>query len=183
MTKHSGPDGELGRRVAALRRKARLTQVELAKRLGIARPYLAQIERGTVPSPDMAVRIAREADGGTVAEIDFGLLALDHHAPLIAGLVRQYVSYLASYVLPAQVPTGRPDGGAQPAYDAAYNILRGSALFEEARGLSPRVQWEVVFRAVGRTPSDLTRGEMQTRIWETLSELFLEHGAYVRHAG
>jgi len=182
----AGTDRELGRRVATLRKKARLTQAELSKRVGIARPYLAQIETGAVPSPDTAVRLARQVHGGAITEIEFALLALDHHEPVTARLLRQYVSFLLSLPLPARVPVDAPRGGPQAYYDAAYGIIRGSDLFEEVRGLSPQSQWELVAEVVARdweAGVDLTRDQIQARIWNTLGGESEKHGAYVRHAG
>jgi transcriptional regulator with XRE-family HTH domain len=187
MTMAAGSGGgTLGDRVARLRRKAGLTQAELSKRVGIARPYLAQIEKGAMPSPETAVRLARHAGSGAITEIEFALLALDHHAPLCARLLRQYVSCLLSLPLPAQVPIDRVRGGPQSYYDAAWGIIRESSLHEEVRGLSPQSQWELVAAVVeGESPADddSTREQIRARIWNALGVESEKHGAHVRHAG
>ncbi len=51
----------LGRRVAQLRRRAGLTQAELAERVEVAVETVSRLERGvTVPGVETLVRIARE---------------------------------------------------------------------------------------------------------------------------
>lgn len=51
----------LGRRIRALRRLKRMTQQELATRLGLSATLLSYIERGLKePSPQLLERIAKE---------------------------------------------------------------------------------------------------------------------------
>ncbi len=49
--------------VAALRAAQHLTQSELARRVGISRPYLSNIERGkSKPTVEIAARICKALD-------------------------------------------------------------------------------------------------------------------------
>jgi transcriptional regulator with XRE-family HTH domain len=181
-----GTEPALGDRLARLRKEAGLTQAKLSKRVGIARPYLAQIEKGAIPSPDTAVRLARHAGGGAITEIEFALLALDHHQPLAARLVRQYVSCLLSLTPPPRLPIDRVRGGTQWTWDAAYGIIGQSSLFEEVRGLSPQSQWDLVAAVVERESSsepDSTPEQIRARLWDALTRESGNHGAHVRHAG
>lgn len=59
-----------GHRVAQARKRAGLTQQQLAERVGVGRVAVARIEGGTVPSVALALRIAREL--GESAEALFG---------------------------------------------------------------------------------------------------------------
>jgi putative transcriptional regulator len=52
---------ERGRRIADARRKAGLSQDQLAERIGVARSTIARIETGaTTPTLDVGLTIARE---------------------------------------------------------------------------------------------------------------------------
>jgi DNA-binding XRE family transcriptional regulator len=54
---------ERGARIAAARRKAGLSQGQLAERLGLAKSTIARIELGdATPSVDVALAISRELD-------------------------------------------------------------------------------------------------------------------------
>jgi putative transcriptional regulator len=48
-----------GARLRAARKAAGVTQVELAKRLGLQQNRISDYERGTVPSVEIAARLAR----------------------------------------------------------------------------------------------------------------------------
>jgi len=61
---------ERGHRVAQVRKRAGLTQQQLAERVGVGRVAVARIEAGTVPSVALALRIAREL--GRPVEALFG---------------------------------------------------------------------------------------------------------------
>jgi len=62
---------ERGQRLKAARKRAGLTQAELAEKVGVGRVSIARIETGTrKPSMDLALTIARELD--TTAEALFG---------------------------------------------------------------------------------------------------------------
>lgn len=61
---------ERGHRVAQARRRAGLTQQQLAEKVGVGRVSIARIEGGTPPSVTLALRIAREL--GEAVETLFG---------------------------------------------------------------------------------------------------------------
>jgi transcriptional regulator with XRE-family HTH domain len=61
---------ERGHRVAQARKRAGLTQQQLAERVGVGRVAVARIEAATVPSVAVALRIAREL--GEPVETLFG---------------------------------------------------------------------------------------------------------------
>jgi DNA-binding XRE family transcriptional regulator len=51
---------ERGRRIAEARKRAGLSQPQLAEKVGVGRATIARIEAGTVPSLAVAFSIARE---------------------------------------------------------------------------------------------------------------------------
>lgn len=61
---------EHGHRVAQARKRAGLTQQQLAERVAVGRVAVARIEAGTVPSVALALRIGREL--GEPVEALFG---------------------------------------------------------------------------------------------------------------
>lgn len=61
---------ERGHQVARARRRARLTQQELAEQIGVGRATIARIEGGAMPSVKIALAIGREV--GESVETLFG---------------------------------------------------------------------------------------------------------------
>lgn len=61
---------ERGHRVAQARKRAGLTQQQLAEKVGVGRVSIARIEGGTPPSVTLALAIAREL--GAPVETLFG---------------------------------------------------------------------------------------------------------------
>ena len=68
----------IGTRIAALRKKAELTQEELALRAGLQRTHVGRIEAGRYAVTLEVVQAIAEALGMTVDIIDPRLEGLDH---------------------------------------------------------------------------------------------------------
>lgn len=137
-------DSSLGERVAFLRRRRGLSQVELASRLGRSESWVSQVERG-VRAVDRLSVLERMADelGVAVGELRSGVAVEDERSPPVSGFLDDVRAVLSGPPSGATVFTGEPAAGfvgdlgsLAGQVDAVWDMTHASQSADACRRLS-----------------------------------------------